>query len=77
MSRVTNCPRCGKNVVEPAYEGDGAYPVSPMCRCPENQPNLARHPRVPLSEVGRSAVWSRTSRSLDRLVSTQPEVMGS
>lgn len=39
MSEVTRCPRCGKNVVKPAYEGDGAYPVPPLCQCPENQPN--------------------------------------
>lgn len=39
MSQVTRCQSCGKNIVAPAYEGDGAYPVAPMCECPEQQPN--------------------------------------
>lgn len=46
VSEVRKCRRCGKNVVLPAYPGDGAYPVTPMCRCPENQPNPKRVPRV-------------------------------
>jgi hypothetical protein len=33
MSRISKCPRCGGNIVEPAYPGDGAYPVAPMCSC--------------------------------------------
>ena len=37
MSKVTRCSRCGGNIVEPAYEGDGAYAVAPMCTC--GQPN--------------------------------------
>lgn len=46
MSRITTCRRCSRNIVEPAYEGDGAYPVPPMCECPENQPNPADNPRM-------------------------------
>lgn len=33
MSQVTACRSCGGNIVEPAYPGDGAYPVPPMCTC--------------------------------------------
>lgn len=33
MSKISKCPACGGNIVEPAYEGDGAYPVPPMCSC--------------------------------------------
>jgi len=33
MSVITRCRKCGGNIVEPAYPGDGAYPVPPMCRC--------------------------------------------
>lgn len=33
MSRTTVCPKCGGNIVEPSFEGDGAYPVEPMCKC--------------------------------------------
>lgn len=39
MSKIEKCPKCGKNIVSPAYPGDGAYPVEPMCKCPEQQPN--------------------------------------
>lgn len=39
MSRVQSCRRCGGNIVSPAFEGDGAYPVAPMCECPDQQPN--------------------------------------
>lgn len=35
MSKISKCARCGGNIVEPAYEGDGAYPVAPMCSCGE------------------------------------------
>ena len=44
MSRISTCRRCGGNIVEPAFEGDGAYDVGRMCRCPENQPNPATSP---------------------------------
>lgn len=37
MSRVRQCPKCGGNIVEPAYPGDGAYPVAPMCECVNGQ----------------------------------------
>ena len=40
MSVITKCPKCGGNIVEPAYPGDGAWPVSPMCKCPENKARL-------------------------------------
>jgi hypothetical protein len=33
MSKISKCPKCGGYIVEPAYEGDGAYPVAPMCEC--------------------------------------------
>lgn len=33
MSKISSCPRCGGNIVEPAYPGDGAYPVGRMCEC--------------------------------------------
>jgi hypothetical protein len=33
MSKITVCKRCGGNIVEPAYDGDGACPVPPVCRC--------------------------------------------
>ncbi len=33
MSKVSQCPKCRGNIVEPAFEGDGAYPVAPMCEC--------------------------------------------
>ncbi|KKL96923.1 hypothetical protein LCGC14_1839590 [marine sediment metagenome] len=33
MSKISQCPKCGGNIVEPACEGDGDYPVEPMCRC--------------------------------------------
>lgn len=33
MSKISYCPKCGGLVVEPAYEGDGAYPVPGECRC--------------------------------------------
>lgn len=36
MSKISRCPRCGGNIVEPAYRGDGAYPVAPMCSCKED-----------------------------------------
>ena len=38
MSKVTKCPKCGGNIVVPAYPGDGDYPVAPMCTCPESTP---------------------------------------
>lgn len=44
MSAISTCRRCGKNIVRPAFEGDGAYPVAPMCECPENQPNPGKTP---------------------------------
>lgn len=45
MSATYKCRQCGGNVVYPAYDGDGAYPIPPMCRCPENQPNPKRTPK--------------------------------
>jgi hypothetical protein len=45
MSKIETCRKCGGYIVSPAFEGDGAYPVQPMCQCPENQPNPARRPR--------------------------------
>lgn len=33
MSLIRQCKTCGKNIVEPAFSGDGDYPVEPMCRC--------------------------------------------
>ncbi len=33
MSKITRCRECGGNIVEPAYPGDGAYTVAPMCLC--------------------------------------------
>jgi hypothetical protein len=50
MSKITRCPRCGGNIVEPAYDGDGAYPVAPMCTCqqhdtPESVAEKARRAR--------------------------------
>lgn len=45
MSTIYECRRCGRNVVKPSYPGDGAYPVSPMCECPENQPNPGERPK--------------------------------
>ncbi len=33
MSIISKCRKCGGNIVKPAFEGDGAYPVPPMCRC--------------------------------------------
>lgn len=36
MSKISKCARCGGNVVEPAYPGDGAYPVALMCTCGRN-----------------------------------------
>lgn len=33
MSVITQCPNCGGNIVKPAFEGDGDYPVPPMCDC--------------------------------------------
>lgn len=33
MSQIRSCPTCGGNIVTPAYEGDGAYPVGRMCDC--------------------------------------------
>jgi hypothetical protein len=53
MSRIDQCRRCGKNVVSPSGQGDGAYPVAPMCECPENQPNPADYPRREGIEVPR------------------------
>lgn len=50
MSRVTRCQQCGGNVVEPAFEGDGAYPIEPMCRCSHNQPNPRERLRWPSQE---------------------------
>lgn len=44
MSAIRQCRRCGKNIVAPATEGDGASPVPPMCECPEEQPNPKRTP---------------------------------
>jgi hypothetical protein len=35
MSKISRCPRCGGNIVEPAFPGDGDYPVQPMCSCNE------------------------------------------
>lgn len=46
MSEIQRCPHCGKNIVLPAYEGDGAYPVPPMCECPDQQPNPRPCPEV-------------------------------
>lgn len=37
MSKISKCHECGGNIVEPAYEGDGAYPVPPMCSCNESR----------------------------------------
>ena len=31
VSKVMKCPKCGGNIVVPAYPGDGDYPVAPMC----------------------------------------------
>lgn len=47
MSKITRCKRCGGNIVEPAFEGDGAYPVGRMCDCEE----VAR--RNPLARMAR------------------------
>jgi hypothetical protein len=44
MSQISTCPHCGGHVVTPAYEGDGDYPVAPMCTC---APTLAQ--RTPLT----------------------------
>jgi hypothetical protein len=33
MSKITRCHECAGNIVEPAYDGDGAYPVGHMCTC--------------------------------------------
>lgn len=33
MSVITICPKCGKPIVLPAYEGDGAYPLPDGCNC--------------------------------------------
>lgn len=33
MSAIRQCYQCRGNIVEPAFEGDGVYPVSPMCTC--------------------------------------------
>ncbi len=45
MSQIQTCPECGGHIVWPAYPGDGAYPVPPMCQCPQNQPNPKPTPK--------------------------------
>ena len=43
MSSISKCPKCGKNIVEPGYEGDGAYQhqqVEAGCR---DHPLARRH----------------------------------
>jgi hypothetical protein len=42
MTKVEPCKTCGRNIVSPAYPGDGTYPVAPMCDCPDQQPNPRR-----------------------------------
>jgi hypothetical protein len=37
VSRVSRCSTCDGNIIEPAYEGDGVYPVAPMCSCAVNR----------------------------------------
>lgn len=47
MSQIRSCSRCGGNIVAPAYEGDGAYPVGSMCECSDQQPNPRPAPFTP------------------------------
>ena len=49
MSKITRCTRCGGNIVEPAYPGDGVYPVAPMCSC-RDTPVPEKRRSSPLSE---------------------------
>lgn len=43
MSAIRKCRVCGGNIVEPAYPGDGAYPVAPMCTCRDEPPRANDH----------------------------------
>lgn len=42
MSKISKCQTCGGNTVEPAFPGDGAYPVAPMCTCRQASPRVER-----------------------------------
>lgn len=42
MSTITKCRRCGGNIVEPSYPGDGAWPVPPVCTCVDPLPPARR-----------------------------------